>query len=314
MSYMNTKIPFLLLVLFIGLNIPLTAQQNILSKIHICFNHPIDASRSNGVVAQYSTSFISDTMAAYVNKAKYTVDVAQYDYSAYSSSGVGAFATAINNAYNRGVKIRWICDGSAPNSGLGLLNSAIPVLPSPTTSNYTIMHNKFIIIDVDSPDSSEAIVFTGSADWSNSMNSDDYNNHLIIQSKQLALAYTQEFNIMWGDTVFGGAANKTTSKFGAYKTSVKNHIFTIGGSKVELYFSPTDSVNSHIMNTIATANDDLYFGMYAFSEDDDATAIVNCAKYGVYCAGVVDQYSIGYNAYTTLSNYLGANVAIYTGS
>ncbi|HWY98156.1 MAG TPA: phospholipase D-like domain-containing protein, partial [Bacteroidia bacterium] len=203
----------------------LYAQQNITDKIKVFFNHPVDTSFSTtGIHATFITNTLSDTMSAYINRAKYTVDVAQYDYTAYNSSGVGEFATAINNAYARGVKIRWICDGAAPNSGLSLLNSSIPTLPSPTGGNYNIMHNKFIIIDVDSPDSTSAIVWTGSSDWSIWMNAADYNNNLSIQSKALAKVYTEEFNIMWGDSTHGGAPNLTLSKFGPFKTKVSNHI------------------------------------------------------------------------------------------
>jgi phosphatidylserine/phosphatidylglycerophosphate/cardiolipin synthase-like enzyme len=290
------------------------SAQGIINKIKVFFNHPVDTARAKGIKATYITNTLSDTMSAYINRAKYTVDIAQYDYTAYNSSGVGEFATAINNAYARRVKVRWIYDGKAPNSGLGLLNSAIPTLGSPTGGAYNIMHNKFIIIDVNSPDSNDAIVWTGSADWSTWMNAGDYNNNLSIQSKQLALAYTQEFDIMWGDTTHGGLPNTTLSKFGPFKASVTNHIFQVGGSQIELYFSPTDSVNRQIINHIATANTDIYCAMYAFSRDDDANAIVSAMHKGAYAACVIDQYSLAYNSYTILTNYLAANVALYTGS
>ncbi|MGP8213978.1 MAG: phospholipase D-like domain-containing protein [Bacteroidia bacterium] len=309
------KIIFLAVICFFGLfGMELTAQQVITNKIKVFFNHPVDTSRSIGVPATYIPNTLSDTMSAYINRAKYTVDVAQYDYSAYNSSGVGEFATAINNAYARGVKIRWIHDGSAPNSGLSLLNNGIPTLGSPVGGNYNIMHNKFIVIDVNSPDSTDAIVWTGSADWSNSMNDEDYNNNLTIQSKELAKAYTQEFDIMWGDTTHGGAPNLTLSKFGPYKPSVANHVFNIDGFEVELYFSPTDSVNTQILRHIATANTDIYCAMYAFSETADANAIGVTTEHGVFAGGVIDQYSLQYGTYSILSNYLGTNLTLYSGS
>ncbi len=303
---------FTLLAFLLGGNVK--AQQVITDKIKVFFNHPVDTSRSNGVKATYITNTLSDTMSAYINRAKYTVDVAQYDYTAYNSGGVGEFATAINNAYARGVKVRWIHDGSAPNSGLKLLNSKIPTLGSPTGGNYNIMHNKFIVIDVNSPDSTQAIVWTGSADWSSYMNTGDYNNNLTIQSKQLALAYTQEFDYMWGDTAHGGAPNLTLSKFGPYKPSVSQHTFTVGGSQIELYFSPTDSVNQQIEKHIATTNTDIYSAMYAFSETSDASAITAAYNRGAFAACVMDQYSLQYGAYNILSNYLATNLTVYTGN
>jgi phosphatidylserine/phosphatidylglycerophosphate/cardiolipin synthase-like enzyme len=311
MKKINTLIYY---TLFVACYNTAIAQKDIVSKIKVFFNHPVDTTRSTGIKATYITNTLSDTMSAYINRAKYTVDVAQYDYTAYSTSGVGKFATAINNAYTRGVKIRWIYDGSSPNSGLKLLNKYIYTLGSPVGGVYNIMHNKFIIIDVESPDSNDAIVWTGSADWSSYMETGDYNNNLTIQSKQLAIAYTQEFDFMWGDTTHGGSPNTTLSKFGPYKPSVTNHLFNVGGSKVELYFSPTDSVNHQILSHIATANTDIYSAMYAFSEDADANAIVSAKNSGAFAACVLDQYSLSYNSYTILSNYIATNLALYTGT
>lgn len=311
---MKKTLPKILLIAVSVITINTNAQQNINNYIKVFFNHPVDTSRAlNGNYATYITNSLSDTLAAFINRAKYTLDVAQYDYTSYGSSGVAEIATAINNAYARGVKIRWIDDGSSPNSGLNSFNSGIPTLASPTGGNYNIMHNKFIIEDVYAPDSTQAFVWTGSADWSNEMNTEDYNNDLYIQSKQLAQAYTQEFDFMWGDTTHGSQPNTALSKFGPYKPHISRHTFTIGGSEVELYFSPTDSVNTQIYNHILTANTDVYAAVYAFSETSDATAITNAYNKGAYAAAILDQYSLQYGAYSVLSNYLANDATIYSG-
>ena len=81
-----------------------------------------------------------DTLIAYINRAKYTLDIAVYDYvedsTWYEGGYVPPIHTAINNAYARGVKIRWIHNASdsskgfvnaiTPNYGLALINKAIP--------------------------------------------------------------------------------------------------------------------------------------------------------------------------------------------
>jgi len=85
-------------------------------------------------------------------------------YSSASPSSTSGIAGAINAAYNRGVKVRIIHDGTASNF-TSLLNSAIPVLPSPTISAYTIMHNKFVIFDANSSDANLPLVWTGSTNW-----------------------------------------------------------------------------------------------------------------------------------------------------
>ncbi len=286
-------------------------SQGILNKIKVYFNHPVDNSFSTAVNAKYVPHGILDTIAAYINRAKYTVDIAQYDYTAYKTDTIADIATAVNNAYKRGVKVRWLHDSSASNVGLSLLSAGIPRFGSPPVGGiYNIMHNKFVIIDA--WDSLHAIVSDGSEDWSPEMNDFDYNNEVFIQSKVLARAFTNEFNIMWGDTTHGAGPNKTNSKFGTTKPNSGTHKFTVAGSEVELYFSPSDTCNTHVIKTINAAKTDLYCGMYDFTQTQYSTPFVNQGKAGIYTGCVLDQYSSGSTAYTALSAI--ANFAEYTGT
>ena len=74
--------------------------------IKVYFNHPVNNSVSNGVNAIYLNQTIDDTLVRYIDSAKYSVDVAVYNYS--QSASIADISGAINSAYNRGVKIRWI--------------------------------------------------------------------------------------------------------------------------------------------------------------------------------------------------------------
>lgn len=276
----------------------------------IYFNMPVNNSVSTGTNAIYLNSAFADTLVAYINRAKYTIDIAQYDYN--QSSGFANIATAVNNAYLAGKRVRWIYDGSQPNTGLALLNSGINTLASPTTSAYGIMHNKFVIIDANSTNPNDAIVNTGSEDWGVTQFNYDANNFLFIQDSALAHVYTAEFNMMWGDT--GIAPNTTLSKFGPYKTDLGRHTFNIGGKTVELYFSPSDNTNNHILSSINSADTDLYFGVYDFTYSSDASAIVARQTSGVYVAGIVDQYSNTGSAYPILTSGLGTQMKTYASS
>jgi len=301
-------------LMFIGLTANLSAQKNINKYITCYFTQPVDNTFSKGVNAKYLNNVIFDTLAAYINRAKYTIDIACYEYETWSGDPV---YTAINNASTRGVKVRFIQDNgyASKNTGVTSLRSAIPILTSPAPGSapcggtYNIMHNKFVIIDEYSPDTTQAIVWTGSPDWDQAMSQGDYNNVIIFQSKVLARAFTNEFDIMWGDTTHGGASNSTNSKFGPCKPNSGTHIFSIGGSKVELYFSPSDGVNNEIVSTIATATTDIYCGMFTFTETTDATDIVNRVKAGAFGAAILDNYSSGsYTPYTSiLPGGLGSN-------
>ena len=300
---------FFLAVIFCG---SLKAQT---SKIKVYFTQPVDHSFSSGVNANYLNNVVFDTLAAYINRAKYTIDICQYEYETWTGDPI---YTAINNAHTRGVKIRYIQDGSyaSSNTGVAALNAAIPVAASPTTTAYGICHNKFVIIDEYALDTTKTFVWTGSPDWDKTMSQGDYNNVIIFQSKQLAQAYTHEFNIMWGDTIHGGAYSSTNSKFGPNKPNSGSHIFYIGGTKVELYFSPSDGVNNQIVSNINSATVDLYCGMFTFTETTDANDIVAKKNAGVFTAAILDKYSSGsYTPYTSiLPTGLGSNFEGYVAS
>src|ERR1700722_11122071 len=73
-----------------------------------------------------------DTLIAYINRAKYTLDIALYYYVEdslwYEGGYVPPIHIAINNAYKRGVKIRWIhnpSDTSKYGGGSNAFNNAI---------------------------------------------------------------------------------------------------------------------------------------------------------------------------------------------
>lgn len=277
--------------------------------IKIYFNRPVNTSVSTGVNAVYLNNTVDDTLIAYINRAKHTIDVAVYNYI---QSGFSNIATAINSAYTRGVSIRWIYNSSSSNSGLSSLNSNIHTLGSPTSATYGIMHNKFAIIDANSTNAADAIVWTGSTNWDSEQFSSDVNNVVIIQDKPLAQAYTTEFNEMWGGT--GLTPVPSNSKFGPDKTDNTPHTFTIDGKTVESYFSPSDGTNSHILSTINSANSQIFFGIYTFTDNNDANAIKTKIQSGVYCAGIMDQYSNTYSPYTTLNPVMGTKLKIYTQS
>ena len=203
------------------------AAQNPAIKCY--FNHPVNTTISSGMNAVYLNGTFPDTIAAYINRAKFTVDIAMYNYTSTINSNVYKIAIAANAAANRGVSIRWIHNGTSAtnNSGLTLLSPLIKTFASPNYSNY-IMHNKFMVIDVNSADSNDAVLQTGSYNWSDVQTSGDYNNIVIVKNRQVALAYYQEFNKMWG----GSGANPVTGAavFSNFKTTSSQTQFNVNGT------------------------------------------------------------------------------------
>jgi hypothetical protein len=286
------------------------------AKINAYFNQPVNTSLATfGINAAYLPSAtMADTIAAYILRAKHTVDIAQYDYNQDNYDGnYYSIASAVDTAYAHGITVRWIYDASASNHGLSLLDTGIHTLGRPVNSSGNIMHNKFIIIDANSGHPEDAVVSTGSEDWSSEMFYKDFNNILFIQDSALASVYTAEFNMMWGSTT--AVPDSALAKFGTAKTPIGINTFNIAGHLVELYFSPSDNPDSHIASTILTANKDLYVGVYDMTRTGDATNIVNRAHSGVYTLAIVDPYTptSSPSVNSILSSGLGSDYVVYNG-
>ncbi len=277
------------------------------------FNHPVNTSISSGLNAAYLNNSFPDTIAAYITRAKYSIDIALYNYTGSNSSNVKKIATAANAAAARGVTVRWIYNGtsSTANSGLSLLSSSIHTFPSANYSNY-IMHNKFMVIDVNSPDTTDAVCLTGSYNWSDQQTSGDYNNIVFIQSKQVALAFYNEFNKMWGGPQ--ATPDAGTATFSTYKTKSNLTHFVVDGTPVEVYFSPKDSLGDRLETYINTANYDLFLGIYAFTDYSISDRIKTRYNNGVTVRGIMDEFSNTSNAYNNLSPVLGSNLLVFSGA
>ena len=233
-------------------------------NIKIYFNHAIDNTVSTGTNAIAIPNLLDDTLIQYINRAKYTIDIAMYNF------GINSIATAINNAYARGVVIRYIYETDNANTAVNTMVSGIKRLADPTGTEYGIMHNKFVIIDAFSANPNDAILWTGSTNMTDANANDDDNNVIIFQDQSIAKAYVVEFEEMWGNST---AIPGTNGKFGPYKTDNTPHEFIIGGKRVESYFSPSDGTNDQIIKSINSANDQLCIETMLITRTDIAYAI-----------------------------------------
>lgn len=263
------------------------------NKIKVYFNQSVDNTISFTTDAINPIN-IQDTIIDLINKATTTLDVCNYNTSRSD------IVTAINNAHLRGVNIRYIASKNVlfRNTKLGDLNSNINILQrAGGLPGSDEMHNKFIVID--EADSTKATIISGSLNHTNSSIEDDYNNIVIIQNKPIATAYKIEFEEMWGST--GLIPNSTNSKFGPNKTDNTQHIFTIDGKTVELYFSPSDNVSTKIKQTIQTANYSVDVAMLTFKDANIATEIITKNNAGVSCFALLHD-NVGSSEYSNLNN------------
>jgi len=244
--------------------------------IKVYFNTETEDTASSGTLAVTLYQAIDDTIIQYINRAEETIDLAIYNFN---NAGISNITDALNNAYNRGVKIRVVHDGSSACLGLNDLNSNIHTIASPTTSGYGIMHNKFMIIDADATDAGKPLVWTGSTNFTRDNINKDANNVVVIQDKSLAQAYKLEFEEMWGSSTLVPDANN--AKFGPDKTDNTPHQFIIGGNNVELYFSPSDQTNKYLIQSINSAESDLSIETMLITRSDIAYAIRDVNKNNV---------------------------------
>ena len=246
------------------------------------FNNSVDNSFSSGVDAQDIGSGFADTISAYIALAQNTLDICVYN----ASSSI--IATAINDAYNNGVSVRYIADDDVTNTMLSSLNANIPVVirdPAPAG----IMHNKFIIVDANSTNNSW--ILGGSTNWTNPSNLlNDYNNLIFVQDEAIAKAYTLEFEEMWSGV------------FGHNKLDNTPHKFISDGKLIEVYFSPSDQTTAHIIETIESVDNTLEFGLLGFTRDDIGQAVIDKdIEFGVTVRGIIEQENINGSEFATLA-------------
>ena len=153
-------------------------------------------------------------LAEAIAAARASVDVAVYDLNLWS------IRDALIETYRRGITVRVVAESDNLDEPefMDLKNEGIPVLGD---RREGLMHHKFVIID-------RQEVWTGSMNFTTT---DGYlnDNHLVqVLSPALAKDYTTEFEEMFETDLFGPDRGDDTPE----------PVLEIGGSEVEVYFSP----------------------------------------------------------------------------
>lgn len=252
-------------------------ESNSSGEIKAYFNTNVNTTYSTGTNAMNIGNTLEDTLIAYLNRATESIDFCIYNIN---NSGLSNVSQALNNAHNRGIKVRIISDGTTVHAGTDDLISAVPYLEGPEENQRDgIMHNKFAVIDAYSANPNIPVVWSGSTNITYDQIQTDANNIIFIQDQSLAKAYTLEFEEMWGNN--GTQPNEAKSKFGSEKLNNTPHEFLIGGNRVQCYFSPSDGTNQKIIEAINSADNDLNIETMLITRSDIAGAISDAALRGV---------------------------------
>jgi phosphatidylserine/phosphatidylglycerophosphate/cardiolipin synthase-like enzyme len=237
-----------------------------------------------------------------IDQANYSIDACLYSLS------IQSIADALIDAHDRGVEVRFIYDDDHnQNQVIQIEAAGITVIDDSYGQNdgNGLQHNKFLVFDARNASSaSDDWVWTGSLNLisAGGMGINAMQNSIEIQDQSLALAYTLEFNEMWGSSTTTPDPNY--SLFGDNKTDNTPHHFMIGGSPVEAYFSPSDQVTNHLIDLIGTSEYSSYFCMFAFTRGDINDAFYNqyTTVPGYQVRGVFDS---GYDQYSEYEPMIG---------
>ncbi|MCM1990551.1 phospholipase D-like domain-containing protein [Oceanirhabdus seepicola] len=134
------------------------------------------------------------------------------------------------------------------------------------------MHNKFVIVD-------NNILWTGSwnftvtglyGTYEDAINKrlDGNQQHCIkIRNSEVCKVYLDQFNEMWGSE--GKEANKKQANFGKRKTLRGFKSILIGDIRVDIYFSPNNTVIDQIKKLLNNSNNkDMFFSLFCISEKE----------------------------------------------
>ncbi len=202
-----------------------------------------------------------------INAARLSVDVAAYSLNLWS------IRNALIRAEQRGVVVRMVMESDNMDNVevQDLKDAGIPILGD---QQEGLMHDKFVVID-------RTQVWTGSMNFTVGGAYKDNNVLISIRSSQVAQDYTQEFEEMYAQHRFGSAGNSDTP----YPE------LAIDETKLEVYFSPDDDVDSRIVELIQAARESVLFLAYSFTSNDIGQAMLEKMQAGIPVQGVMDDGS-----------------------
>ena len=215
---------------------------------------------------------IDTRLVSLVDGAQRTVDIAAYDFDLMN------VAEAMARAAGRGVRVRMVTDSdTVANVKDEHVQAALKTVRAAKVTivednRRAIMHHKFAVVD-------EAIVLTGS--W-NFTDGDTYrlnNNAVIFRNAQLAENFTHEFEEMFVKKHFGPTKSKV----------VPNPQITIGTSTIETYFASENDPSQPLTRRINASTSRIDFLAFSFTHDGLGAALISRKRAGIPVRGVFEK-------------------------
>lgn len=208
---------------------------------------------------------VCKTLVQQVNSAQNSIDFAIYGYTK-----IPALQIALQNAKQRGVKIRFVYDSDKNNHNIYPDTNYLSKIFISNQHDITnqIMHDKFFIFD-------KKTVFTGSANISNTdMSGFNSNAIILMNSPQIANIYEKEFEQMY------------CGRFHRRKLRIRNEDFD---ENFQVYFSPKDHViTTQIIPLIDNAKKYIYIPAFLITHKQMAQSLINASNRGVAVKIILD--------------------------
>lgn len=246
-------------------------------EIQIFFNNDVNESVSKGLTPNgVTTEVMEGEIISKIDNAQ-----SRIDYCIYNTHRT-SIVDALKKAANRGVRVRVIYNEREESSNF-VFDEAMPFSTYERLGDG-LMHNKFLVIDAEDEDASW--VMSGSTNFTDNQMDVDPNHVIFIQDKNLAQAYEIEFEEMWGSD--GAEPDLDASKFGKNKEDNTPHEFMINGTKVELYFSPSDNVSAKINAALESAQNSIDAALLIFTKWETRDALLEEINTGTRFRAIIE--------------------------
>ncbi|MCL5036139.1 MAG: phospholipase D-like domain-containing protein [Chloroflexi bacterium] len=212
---------------------------------------------------------IDGDLISLIDGAQVSVDTAIYELD------LPGITNALINAKNRGVNVRVVTENDNyqnPGPFADLEAAGITVVRD---DKPTYNHNKFFIID-------GRFLWTGSYNATQNCTYNNGNSVISIDSPELSQKFTTEFEEMF-----------TNRRFGTNKQNQSSGSLNINGHQVVWAFSPNGNTKQKLLDAIESANYNIYFCIFSFTDDDVRNALIAKHTGGVEVKGVFDEYQSG---------------------
>ena len=274
---------------------PFVTRSESSGTFKVYFNSPVNTDLSLGFSPESTSgTVLRDAIIDKINQARYTIDVAAFNNNRVE------IVDALNQAGNRGVRVRYIAEGSNANTAL---NRSLAFEVLKRNDDQGIMHHKFLAIDAE--DSENSWTLMGSTNLTTQQIATDNNNMLFIQDQSLTRIYEMEFEEMWGSD--GPVPDLSNSRFGENKRDNTPHWLMIGEIPVESYFSPSDNTAFHISNALFDAEESISFALLLFTFNPLSEVIIQKHHQGLNVRGLIHDIDANGTRYNRLKSN-GVNV------